>query len=524
MPESPWSESDILPLREYPRVIWRWKWLVALVVVASMAGAYLYSWRQAPSYRATTQLSYRQPLDVSNPLAGPSVGLDERQLALENVGNIAANPSVVRRAEAILGGPPAHPYEVTVELQGGTATSTFNNVAALSVVSADSAESADVANAYAQAVIEWSRDQQLAQLDQARRVTEGALKAFSSAASRRSPEYSLLLQRREDLRLLASAVNGEYQVIVPASAPSAPFSPRPKLAAAIGLIVGLMAGIGLALIAEMFSTSLRGRRDVSRALDLPVVGVIPDVPDRYQEPGSLVTLSQPDGRAAEALRMLRSNLDHFNADEISPLLVTSCVAGEGKSTTVCNLAVTLAMAGKRVIVVDGDLRKPSVHERFGIPNHIGVTSVLAGEVELVNALRPIDVPSPFLRYHGRNGSEPDSGPSPAAPRLLVLTAGPRSADPGEVVANNAFGAMIEDLKKSDADVVIIDSPALLEVGDAATMAAQVEGLIMVVDIHKVRRPALREAGFLLPTLPCRKLGAVMVKAKLGRSGYYTYGD
>jgi len=221
---------------------------------------------------------------------------------------------------------------------------------------------------------------------------------------------------------------------------------------------------------------------------------------------------------------LRSSLDYVNVDGLSSLLVTSCVAGEGKSTTVCNLAVTLAMAGKKVVVVDGDVRKPHVHEYFGVANDIGLSSVVAGTVKLADAFRPIDLPALAQQRQGNGSSPPDPRPASSGPhRLVVLTSGPRPPDPGELVASREFAAVMAYLHKSSVEFIIVDSPALLEVGDAAAMAADVEGLLMVVDADKVGRPMLQEARDLLATLPCHKLGVVLVRAKGGRSGYGHYG-
>ena len=394
-------------------------------------------------------------------------------------------------------------------------------------MSTDAAESAAVANAYARAVIGWSSDQQLARVQRAEAATVDSLKTFKTAASRRSADYIALAQRLANLRSLASAVIGQFQVLVPAIAPTAPFAPRPKRSAIVGFGGGLFAAVALVLLFEAFSTRVRGRHDVTAVLGLPVIGVVPNVSNADLNGGKLIVLADPKSGAAEALRLLRSNLDYRNVDEVSSLLVTSCVAGEGKSTTACNLAVILAMAGKNIVVVDGDLRKPRVHEYFDLPNEVGLADVLAGTAKLADALRPIDLPRPVRNRPGDDGPQTDAAAAPARlRRLVVLTSGPRPLDPGELVASKRFGAVIEDLENSNVDFILVDSPALLEVGDAAAMAAQVEGLIMVVDAARVDRAALHEARDLLAPLPCHKLGAVLVRAKHahGEYGNYGYGE
>jgi non-specific protein-tyrosine kinase len=413
---------------------------------------------------------------------------------------------------------------VSTDLSLGSSSVSYTNAASISAVSTDAPESAAVANAYSQAVIEWSRAQQRARIDQSVAALSENLKSYTTAESRRSSEYLLLAQSLQNLRVLGLAVTSEFQVLVPATAPTAAFAPRPVRSAIVALSGSLLAAIALVLLFEVFSTRPHGRSDVTEALGLPIVGVIPEVSKRAMSSGKLITMTDPDAGASEALRLLRSNLDYVNVHDVSSLLVTSCVAGEGKSTTVCNLAVTLAMAGKKVVVVDGDMRKPRVHEYFGLANDTGLSSVIAGTAQLADALQPVDLPAPGQRRKGDGGSPPDSGPASARPRhLVVLTSGPHPPDPGELVASREFGAVMAGLRKSSVEFIIVDSPALLEVGDAAAMSAQMEGLLMVVDADKVGRPMLHEVRDLLAPLPCHKLGVVLVRAKDGRSGYGHYG-
>ena len=495
MPNQSLGDTQNPSGRDLLRTIWRWKWVVVLVVVVSTATAYAYSAAQAPQYRAAAQLMYEQPLNVSDPLSSAYVDPNVRELALESVQTVVTSPEVVSRAESALGALPAHPYQVSAQVVGPTTGAGYRSAVEISATGTDAAEAAAVANAYADAVMGWSRDQQLARVDQAKKATLARMQSLRAANSDGTADYTQLQLQLQNLQALAATVTGNFRVIVPATQPSAPIAPRPMSAAAFGFGIGLAAGLGLALVFGQFSTRVRGRREVARALDLPIVGVIPEVPRRSLNKWELISLTEPESGAAEALRLLRSNLDYVNVDHVTSILVTSSLTGEGKSTTVCNLAVTLAMAGKNVIIVDGDLREPRVHDYFGIDNDVGLSSVVAGSATLQGALKPVELPAPVRRGRGGNGSKPN--PSLTAStirrrRLVVLTAGPSPVDPGEMVASDRFGAVLAELQSGSVDLVIIDSPPILAVGDATAMAAQAAGLLLVVDIAKVRLPTLHQ--------------------------------
>jgi len=522
MQAASFPESGNMTLREYLHVLWRWKWVIVVAVCASTFAAYVYSSQQPRQYMATAELIYVEPIDPTSPL-GPSYSSDARDLAVQDVINVMGSPLIAGRAQTMLDKSSVGPYGISTSVSGGSVSGT-GGVIDVSATSASARDAAAVANAYAQAVVTWRKAQQLDRVALAERAVRAKLSGFTSGVSRRTTDYIMLKQNLQNLKLLEMTVSGDFQLVTPAAAPVVPFAPQPGRSGALGMGVGLLAGVGLAFLFNQLTTKVRGQREAGEVLGLPVVGSLPEIPRRALKDGRLIALTHPSGRSAEALRLLRSNLDYVNVDDVSSLLVTSALADEGKSMTVCNLAVTMAMAGKKVVVVDGDLRRPRVHEYFGLPNDVGLSSVAAGDVTLAEALKTVDLP-PTLRPGGDNGSRPDAAARARnARRLVVLTSGPFVPDPGELVASKRFGSIIRELQTASVDFVIVDSPALMEVGDAAAMAAQVEGLVMVVSLDKARHTTLVEARHLLAPLPCKKLGAILVRAKSGPSGYYAYSD
>jgi protein-tyrosine kinase len=223
--------------------------------------------------------------------------------------------------------------------------------------------------------------------------------------------------------------------------------------------------------------------------------------------------------------MIRTNFAWTSlGGEHRSILITSGMQGEGKSFTLCNLAVVLAFAGKKVVVVDADLRAPRVHTLFSTANRVGLTSVVAGSASLSEALVPIT-----LDRHDRVrvvaperlGESPRRSSSVAG-RLSVLPAGPLPPNPGEVVASAAVTQILATLAADDVDFVLVDTPPVLPFGDTGALAAAVDGLLFVVDLKRATRPVLVECREALDPLPCRKLGLVVIGDKQEPTSSYSY--
>jgi protein-tyrosine kinase len=258
-----------------------------------------------------------------------------------------------------------------------------------------------------------------------------------------------------------------------------------------------------------------------------VVGRIPRIPEDALSKGALVVISEAEGRAAESLRVLRSNLEFVSrGDEHRVLMICSAQKGEGKSLVTANLAASLALAGKKVVLIDADLRRPRVHRLFSVRNTAGVSSIIAGQSTLADALQE-HVLLPGAISVGGNGKgagrERSSGGTPDV-TLTLLTAGPIPPNPGEMVASQRFAELVAELRTTDFDYIIIDSPAFLAVGDAAALGAVADGIFLLVNLKMTGRPMLEDARDFLAQLPAKRLGVItVIDQSAGDERYHYYG-
>ncbi len=213
---------------------------------------------------------------------------------------------------------------------------------------------------------------------------------------------------------------------------------------------------------------------------------------------ALITLRDPRSPAAEAYRTLRTNIQFSSLDKpIHTMLATSTAPDEGKSTTLANLAVTMAQAEQRVILVDCDLRRPSLHTLFAVPNERGLTSVILDQGEGPLPFQPTSVPG-----------------------LQLLTSGPLPPRPADLLGSRRMEVLIERLR-GEADIVLFDTPPVIAVTDAAVLATRVDGVLLVLQAGKTRRDRAREARRLLEKVKANIVGVVLNNARMETGyGYY----
>ena len=345
------------------------------------------------------------------------------------------------------------------------------------------------------------------------------LDAIAASGGIASPLFRTLTDSYRSLQSLQTlqAAGPSTLVVGPAGNVSL-VQPKTRRNLILGILAGLALGIGLAFLREALDTRVHSAEEMQARLGLPLLGHLPRPHRRLAEsdrragraeaagpgppqPEPLATLSEPTGQSAEAFRILKANLDiRLVWQDVKSIIVTSTAQGEGKSTTAANLAVTVARSGRHVILVDLDLRHPGIDRFFDLGDRPGLTSVAEGALDLDDALSAVDVRT--------SSSGTSSG------ELEILTLGPAPSDPGEFLSSSFVPDTLAALA-ARCDLLLIDTPPLLAVSDAMTIATRTDALILVAGVNQVRRATLAETRRVLETCPAFTLGFIATGSNSG---------
>jgi capsular exopolysaccharide synthesis family protein len=285
-------------------------------------------------------------------------------------------------------------------------------------------------------------------------------------------------------------------LVTPAGLPHSPVSPRPVRNEALAILVGLMVGGALASARHALDTSVKAVDQLTEITGAPSLGTIPSDSNAPKTP--LVINDSPYTLRAEAFRKIRTSMQFVDLDRTTKVvLVTSAMSGEGKSTTACNLAVTVAESGKKVLLVEGDLRRPRAARYLGLPGGVGLTSVLLGDVNVAVATQPW------------------------GELLSVLASGPLPPNPSELLGSPQMRQLLAHLRQQY-DLVVVDGPPVLPVADAAAMANACDGTILVVRHGLTKREQVSDMTKSLRTVDTHILGTVLNMVPARRGGQYYY--
>jgi capsular exopolysaccharide synthesis family protein len=381
----------------------------------------------------------------------------------------------------------------------------------LSALSPRPSMAANIANTYASAYIDVRRgaalddltaagqqvqakiDDLQRQLDALPPASPGPGKAADPAISAEHTgliaQQEVFKQRLNEIQVQTGVNSAGAQIITPASVPTVPVKPTPIRNGLIAGLAGLVLGLGLAFLLDHLDDSIKSKDQLERSTNgVSTLGIIPAVEGwKTGDAPRIISLEAPTSSASEAYRALRTAIQFMGLDRpIKTIQVTSPSAAEGKTTTIANLAVALASAGQRVVMVDCDLRRPRIHAFFGRSNELGFTSVLLGPVSLTDALQ---------RVHERD-------------RLMLLASGVLPPNPSELLSSRRTGHVLAALQ-AEADVVLIDSPPVLPVTDAAVLSGRVDVTLLVTRAGVTTGRQLSRAVEVLQQVDAPLVGVVL---------------
>jgi polysaccharide biosynthesis transport protein len=518
-------------LRDYLRAVGRRKWVLLQAIVVVTAAAIAFSLRQEELFRASAQVLLSNQ-NLATALTGVQqtggVSLQADRVA-ETQADLARVPLVAARTVRQL------KLERTADdllSHSSVAAKPNADLLEFSVTDHDSPLAIRLVTSYAKQFVIFRKQLDTASLERARSEVQQRIRDLESTGDTRSALHSDLLDKEQQLATM-EALQGSNAALVQPATKAVKVQPKPVRNGILGFGLGLILGLGLAFLREALDTRVRNAEEISARLGLPLLARIPAPSRRLRRRNALVTLATPKSPDAEAFRMLRTNLEFVRlGHDASTIVLTSAVEQEGKSTTVANLAVALARAGQRVVLVDLDLRRPFLDRFFETGSAPGLTQVAIGQCSLDDALVPIpigDLPERRLLRgsgNGRVSSDAEQLPSLRSGSLHLLVSGPIPPNPGEFAASDAVADILEALQDRF-DIVLTDSPPVLQVGDAMALSSRVQALVVVTRMDVVRRPMLNELRRALESSPARKLGFVVAGAEreegYGYGGYY-YGS
>lgn len=501
-----------LDLRSYLQTARR-RWLViVLLALLVPAISVLISLRQEARYAASSEvLVKRQNLAASlTPGQVPYTDAQTAERVVETQVQLARVPDLAERVIAAAG--LTGRYTAADLLDASTvAAKPKTDILVFSVEWPSASDARALAGLYADQFTTYRRQLDTTELDALSKSVGDQLASIDRSAGGPSPLSADLRDKLRQIQTL-QALQTSSAVVVRQPGTAAKVGPTPLTMGTGGLLLGLILGGALAFLLESLDTRVRKSAEVTEILGLPLLARLPAPASSLRKRSGLVVLEDPESPAAEAFAFLRTNLRFANmTSDAKVIMFGSAVEQEGKSTSISNLAVALARSGSKVVLVDLDYRRPTLHTFFSLPRSPGVTEVAAGRLDLERGLRPVPI--------AIGTDDPSTAGAGAADHgsLRVLPA-------GGVTHGIDVDAIVEllDRLRSQADVVLVDAPPLLLVGEALALGAKVDALVVIARLNHVRRPMLEELRRAFDTSPIEVLGVVATAAteEPGYSHYY----
>ena len=469
-------------LRQYLRVLWRWKWLILAILIPFPVVAFLYERGRPKTYESSTLIEVQSP-------TGPGLPLTSGNLPA--VARIVTTSPIAERAAQFLNPRPTDPAALVGEVSASADATT--DLITIDAQDRNPYRAAAVATAFAKAIGGFQTAQSIASLREQLAPLEQQLKSISrsQSASRASVESQI-----SALRSQIGSSGAGAEILEPATPNLTPLGSSTRRDVEIALVISLLLAIGAVVLAENMDGRVRAPEDLERLTNWPLLAAIPASAFGDQQ-------SEAPGDV-EAFQMLRADMTHFNAARrVSSVAIISPLVGDGKTTVAVGLALAAARAGQHTVLIDADLRRPQVSARLGFEASVGLAEVLAGDVSLSDALVDYEL----------GGAE--------VARLQVLAAGPPPANPTALIRSERMREVLHELE-AEADLVVVDTAAALAVSDPLPLLQMVSGVVMVVRMNGSPRSTVRRLQSVVVSSGAVVFGMVASGTTMKAVGYGDY--
>jgi polysaccharide biosynthesis transport protein len=484
-----------LTLETVLAILRRRAWVIVVCIVAVAGLAFALSKAQTKEYTATANLLFRDSAVAEQAAGVPTApNVDPQRETDTNVALVELGTVADRAAANLHAGLSGLQVLHSVDVRPEGAT----DIAAVSATDHDPQRAAGIANAFAQAFIAERQRTDKDQVLRARALVERQI-AELTPKEQEGVRGQTLIDRSESLRILASLQTGNAELVQRASPPHAPSSPKVRRNTVIGGFLGGLLGLAIAFLLYRLDRRLREPHDLEEIFDLPLLGVIPESASySASAKGSLPP------REAEAFRMLRANMRYLNVDrDIRTIVVTSAVPGEGKTTVATYLAHSAATMGARTLLIEADLRRPTLRNRLGLDTRVGLGEVLIGASDTSDAVRRIDIGA-------------GQGEEHETTCLDLLPVGGIPPNPAGLIESDAMADLLR-WAAAEYDFVLIDTPPLTAVSDAISLLRRVDGVLIVSRLGMSTTDAASHLRERLTSLGAPVLG-VVANGYSGRKG------
>jgi succinoglycan biosynthesis transport protein ExoP len=518
------EKTSNMELKKYLQVVVKWWWLIAICVIVAGAASYLGSRSTPRMYSSRTTLMVGQAQQNPNPTQSDfytaqalaqsyidlvrrepvlqatldTLGLDWDWVTLQNMVTSRIVPGTQLIEVAVLDTHPNRAQTLAAEIahqliqQSPAGTDPEGEAQRDFILTQIDDLKTNIQKSQSEI---RQLDDVIAKANSARQIQDarGQQSALQAQVSTWQTTYNQMLTN------LHRGTTNFLSVVEPAQLPSAPVGSSAISNVLLAAVIGAALAIGAAFVLSYLDDSLHSPDEVREVMDLPTLGTVARIPGTINQ--SKLIANQPRSPVAESYRVLRTNLQFSTVDRrLCSVMVSSAVPGEGKSLMSANLAVIMAQTGKRVILIDADLRRPNQHRIFGLSNNQGLsTALLGGDEQLKAALQrgPVD-------------------------NLQILPAGPIPPNPTELLGSRRMHELMASLC-TQADFVILDSPPVTAVADASVLAAHADGTLLVVDAGRTRRGQAQRCRDALQAVGANVLG-VIINHYATQKEYYYYAE